>query len=130
VALLTSEPDSARAETFARTHAEELIISDFASAEFASAISRRVRMKEMPLDEGMIVFAAFDRWALTATSSLDISNADVALAATFLRRLDLPLRTPDAVHIAVARRVGAMLVTFDQRMAENATALGVPVAGI
>jgi predicted nucleic acid-binding protein len=43
-------------------------------------------------------------------------------------RLDLTLRTPDAIHIAIARRLDATLVTFDQRMATNARALGMAVA--
>ena len=45
-----------------------------------------------------------------------------------LRRLDINLRTPDAIHIAIARRVDATLVTFDQQVAESARALGMAVA--
>jgi predicted nucleic acid-binding protein len=41
------------------------------------------------------------------------------------RRLDLPLRTPDALNIAIAQRVGADLVTFDDRMVASARALGI-----
>jgi hypothetical protein len=37
---------------------------------------------------------------------------EVATAETFLRRLDLNIRTAD-LTIAIARRVGAVLVTFD-----------------
>jgi len=128
VAMLTSEPTGARADKFARAHAAELVVSDFAAAEFASTVSRRVRMREWPLEEGRIVLSAFDRWMLTAANSVEISNADIALATTFVRRLDLPLRTPDAVHIATAQRLQATLVTFDLRMAANARGLGVPVA--
>jgi len=54
--------------------------------------------------------------------------ADIAAAAEFIRRLDLNLRTPDAVNIAVAQRAGAILATFDTRMAESEAALGVAVA--
>jgi predicted nucleic acid-binding protein len=49
---------------------------------------------------------------------------DVAVATAFLRRLDLTLRAPDAIHIAIAQRVDATLVTFDQGMATAALALG------
>ncbi len=59
---------------------------------------------------------------------VEISAGDVAVATAFLRRLDLPLRTPDALHIAIAGRIGATLVTFDQRMAISARALGMAVA--
>jgi hypothetical protein len=45
-----------------------------------------------------------------------------------LRRLDLTLRTPDALNIAIAQRVGATLATFDAKMADAARALGTEVA--
>jgi predicted nucleic acid-binding protein len=45
-----------------------------------------------------------------------------------LRRLDLPLKTPDAIHIAIAQRVDATLVTFDWQMAAAARALGTIIA--
>jgi predicted nucleic acid-binding protein len=53
-----------------------------------------------------------------------MTPGDLAAATMFLRRLDLPLRTPDALHIAIAQRVGAMLVTFDRQMAASARTLG------
>ena len=54
--------------------------------------------------------------------------SDIASAEAYLRRLDLNLRTPDALNIAIAQRVGATLVTFDLRMAEAARTLGTAVA--
>jgi uncharacterized protein len=45
-----------------------------------------------------------------------------------LRRLDLTLRTSDALHIAIAQRVNATQVTFDRSMARSARALGIAVA--
>jgi uncharacterized protein len=50
------------------------------------------------------------------------------MAARFLRRLDLNLRAPDALNIAVAQRLGIAIATFDQRMAVAARRLGVPTA--
>jgi predicted nucleic acid-binding protein len=44
-----------------------------------------------------------------------------------LRRLDLNIRTADALNIAIAQRVGAALVTFDQKLAASALTLGTPV---
>jgi predicted nucleic acid-binding protein len=127
VALLTAEPASARATNFASAHAAGLIVSDFASAEFASAISRHVRMGQMPRNEGQIVLSAFDRWMLSAVVSIEVLPVDIALATTFLRRFDLVLRTPDAIHIATSQRLGATLVTFDRAMAAAAGTLGLAV---
>jgi predicted nucleic acid-binding protein len=125
VALLFSEPRSSRADAFARVHTAELVVSDFATAEFASAVARRVRTGDTTLADGRLVLSAFDRWSLTAANSIDVTSADIALAAVFLRRPDLTLRTPDAIHIAVAQRLNAVLVTFDRRMAATAGVLGV-----
>jgi len=59
-----------------------------------------------------------------------LSTADVAEASSVLRRFDLVIRTPDALHLAMARRVGAELVTFDERMADAARMLGLAVTSI
>ena len=128
VAVLTVEPFSERADRFVRDHPIGLIISDFAAAEFASAIARRVRMREVTVDDARSDLAAFDSWAARSVQSIELTATDVALATAFLRRLDLTLRTPDAIHIAIAQRINATLVTFDQRMTESARALGVTVA--
>jgi predicted nucleic acid-binding protein len=123
VALLAPEPLSARADGFVRANPTGLTVSDFAIAEFASAIARRVRTKECTLDEARADLADFDAWM----KFIETAPADIAVASTFLRRLDLPLKTPDAIHIAIAQRIGATLVTFDRQMAAAARALGTPV---
>ncbi len=128
VALLKPESLSDRAETFVRGNPTGLIVSDFASAEFASAVARWVRNREINMSEGRIALESFDGWAGRLTQRVEISALDVAVATTFLRRLDLPLRTPDAIHIAIAQRLGATLVTFDRRMAASARAIGAAVA--
>jgi uncharacterized protein len=56
--------------------------------------------------------------------------SDIASAASFIRRLDLNLRAPDAINIAIADRIGAALATFDDRMAAAARALEVAVAAV
>jgi predicted nucleic acid-binding protein len=59
-----------------------------------------------------------------------IGGGDIAFAESLIRRLDLMLRTPDALNIAIAIRVGATLATFDVRMAEAARKLGAAVADV
>jgi predicted nucleic acid-binding protein len=72
-------------------------------------------------------FAPFDLWTARVALRAETMTADIRAAATFLRRLDLTLRTADALNIAIAQRIGAALVTFDGKMAANAKVLGVPV---
>lgn len=47
------------------------------------------------------------------------------MATAFVRRPDITLRAPDAIHIAAASRLGATLLTLDHGMARAAAALGV-----
>jgi len=85
-------------------------------------------MREVTVDDARSDLSAFDSWAARSVQTIEITAADVARATAFLRRLDLTLRTPDALHIVIAERIGATLVTFDQRMADSARALGMAVA--
>lgn len=128
VALLTNDPLTARADALLRSRTPVLVVSDFAAAEFASAVARRVRMQELTAEEARHGFSYFDAWVARATQRADTTAADVRAADAFLRRLDLALRTPDALNIAIAQRVGATLATFDAKMASSARALGTEVA--
>lgn len=127
VALFTPDVRSARADAFLRTRAPILLVSDFAAAEFASAVARLVRMRHLEAEAARRAFAAFDAWIARAAERTLATSADITAAAAFLRRLDLPLRTPDALNIAIAQRVAAELLTFDQKLAASARALGTAV---
>jgi predicted nucleic acid-binding protein len=105
-----------------------MIVSDFAAAEFASAVAHRVRSGDITADEARRGFSDFDAWTLQATRWEETVAADIRAAAAFLRWVDLSLRTGDAINIAIAQRMRALLVTFDQKMAATARMLGVPAA--
>ena len=128
VALFTNDPFTGQADDFLRRERPALTVSDFAKAEFASAIARRVRTNELAAEDARTAFSAIDVWSARAARSMTISPADIAAASAFLRRLDLPLRTPDAINIAIAERAGCTLFTFDRKMAEAAAAIGISVA--
>ncbi len=128
VALLTNDPLTARADTFLRKGNPILVLSDFAAAEFASALARRVRSGEIAIEDARAAFSTLDAWAARATQRVETTAADVKAAEAALRRLDLTLRTPDALNIAIAQRVDAVLATFDGKMASSARTLGTEVA--
>ena len=71
----------------------------------------------------------FDIW-LAGGERVAFTSEDLRAADTILRRFDLPLRAPDAIHLSIASRIGATLATFDSQMAACAVALGVAVADV
>lgn len=130
VALFTNDLSMERAEAAIRRDWPLLIVSDFAAAEFASAISRRVRMNRLTVDEARSAFSTFDQW-ITQTAQLATAASTDLLAATgFLRRLDLNLRAPDPINLAIAQRLGATLATFDEKMQTSAARLGLSVVDV
>lgn len=102
-----------------------LLASDFILAECASAVARTVRVSRITRDQALVILQDCDRWVSIALTIAPVTSEDIRAATASLRRLDLNLRTPDAVNIATAARLGAALVTFDRRMAIAARALGV-----
>jgi predicted nucleic acid-binding protein len=103
------------------------MVSDLARAEFASVMALRVRTQRMDESAAREAFAKVDTWVAAAALPAKLENGDVLLAERFLRRLDMTLRTQDAMHIALALRLGASLATFDARMAGSARGLGAVV---
>ena len=106
---------------------DSLFVSDFAAAEVSSALSRLTRMKFLTLTAAAAFLQDFDAWRAGVTSAADVISTDFKLADTFVRRFDLGLRAPDALHVAVCRRANHRLVTLDTRLAAAATTLGVAV---
>jgi predicted nucleic acid-binding protein len=130
VALFTPDVRSGRADAFLRARAPILLVSDFAAAEFASAVARLVRMGHLEADAARRALAAFDAWIARAAERILATSADIMAAVAFLRRFDLPIRTPDALNIVIVQRVAAELLTFDQKMAASARALGTTVVAL
>ena len=130
VPLFLIDPFASRAKAYFLSNVPEVVVSDLASAEFAAVVAARIRMRQLTDVEARSSLSQFDNWkAAVATGALAVPS-DIGDAERFIRRLDLNLRTPDAIHIAIARRLGGELATFDTRMAECARALGAGVAAL
>jgi uncharacterized protein len=124
---LVEEPASAAVDAYMLAGGQELLVSDFAAAEVASVLSRLVRMSILAADDASARLADFDVWRASMSSPVDVQASDIRLAYAYVRRFDLALRAPDALHLAIARRLNVSLVTLDQRLAEAARVLGVAV---
>lgn len=127
ISFLTPEALGKRAEQII-VGDTKLFVSDFCLAECASAISRRVRTNDLDLEDARALVALIEEWTRANANFIGVTGADIDMARRLLRRLDLPLRTPDAIHIATAQRLGARLATFDGQMLACARALGVALA--
>ena len=109
---------------------EPFIISDFAAVEFASAIARLTRTGRILEEEAQQTFTRFDAWRARSTDSENTTPDDIRRAESIIRRLNLNLRAPDAIHLAIASRLHASLATFDTGMATNAHSLVVTISRI
>jgi predicted nucleic acid-binding protein len=123
--MLITEPGSAAVDAFVEAAADVLVVSEFAAAEVASAMSRLVRTDRLAADDARARMADFDAWRAAATEDVELNAADVRLAHVYVRRFELMLRAPDALHAALCRRADLELITLDRRLATAAEALGV-----
>lgn len=103
-------------------------VSDFAVAEFAAVVARRVRAGGCTLDQAGRLLSVQDRWTGENAEALDVEPVDVRAATALVRRFDLGLRAPDAPHLATCQRPQLRLLTFDQGQAAAAGRLGLPLA--
>jgi predicted nucleic acid-binding protein len=127
---LIDEPGSEAVERFLAQVDDGLIISEFAATEVASGVSRLVRMRMIASDVAARRLSIFDAWRADESQSIDIEGADVRAASAIVRRFEMMLRAPEALHIAVCRRLDARLATLDVRLADAASKLGVMIAPI
>lgn len=125
---LLVEEDATRAVSSLLAGADEPpLVGEFAVAEVASGLSRLGRMGVLTPEEASHRLAMFDVWRADDTEPCDIVAADVRLCGLFVRRFELKLRAPDALHLATVRRLGATLVTLARQLAEASRRLGVAV---
>ena len=127
VPRLVEEPHTGAVDAYLAANSEELLISDFTAAEVASALSRLVRMHLLATADASSALDDFEIWRAIRSSSVDVHPADARLAYAYVRRFDLKLPAPDALHLAIACRLDATLVTLDGRLAYAARQLGTPV---
>lgn len=125
--ILVDESSSQTLQNFLLVADRPLVVNEFAAAEVASGLSRRARTGSLTLEEAAAGLVHFDAWRAALTMDLDLQAADFRLANIFVRRFDLGLRTPDALHAAVCGRGDLTLVTLDRRLATAAKALGIRI---
>jgi len=130
VAFFTEDRFSDEAESLLRLQTSGVLVSNFAAAEFASVLGRLVRTKDMSVSAARTACTTLDSWVARLAARIEITGSDIATAEAMLRRFDLTLRSPDAIHLAAAQRLGARLATFDLALARCAQAVGLEVVPV
>ncbi len=103
-----------------------LYLTELVELELYSVLSRLVRAGALDLDAarqaGALFSAHLDAGLYVRTH---LQAGHYQWARDVIARFELPLKLPDALHLAAAWREGLRLITADRQLARNADALGV-----
>lgn len=132
VAAHTREPLTGIAQTWLTAQAgNQLILSTWTLVECDSALAIKVRRGEIDAASQAAAIAEIDAVATHLKPLVVPTEADYHHARDFCRHSASRLRAGDALHLALALRLGAThLATLDQILAANANVhgLGSPIA--
>jgi len=127
VAALVREPGTEAAKTYLLAASDEfLLASRWVVTEFSSALALKVRTGTITETEQAAALAMFRRFGASRLRLLDVESKDFDMAANLCDKITAPLRAGDALHLAVCKRTGARLATFDDGMAAAARQHGLP----
>lgn len=102
--LFREEPSSRQVERFLVKHSGfPFAVSQWTRVEFASAMSRDVRMKTTDAALATTLIEEFDALVNRSFHLLHPTVSDYDLAREFVSVFATKLRGPDALHLAIAR---------------------------
>jgi hypothetical protein len=104
-------------------------LSHWTVTEFSSAAASQERRRQITPKERLVAEQGFDAWLL-AIEQAPVLRADFEFAREMVRRDQAKVRAPDALHLAVAKRLGARVATLDAGMAETALGVGLALEAI
>lgn len=123
-AIFFREPGAQKLLGHLEKHAKQgLTISAWTLTEMSSVGGIKQRTGSIDLATRDQALAKFQRFASKHLNMAEIEPVDFRTAAVFIET-PINLRAGDALHLAVARRLGAQIASLDQRMLDAADALG------
>ena len=116
------EPGSERAEQALREC--EPMISSLTRLEFSSAVARKLRARTLTREEAARIISQFHTHIREGVfECLAVLESHFLLANDWIDALATPLRTLDAMHLALAHASSARLITADAALAKSARTL-------
>jgi predicted nucleic acid-binding protein len=106
---------------------QRLRISAWSLTELSSVAAIKQRMGHIDATARQYAMATFQRFAADNLHLAEVNPADFRTAASIIED-SANLRSGDALHLAIAKRLGAALLTLDKGQAEAAAGAGVILA--
>ena len=92
-------------------------VSHWTLAEFSSATAFKLRGGQVTEETATTAKRLFQQFVASRLTVVDVLREDFVNAAGLCASTPAPgLRTPDALHLAIAQRFGLVMVTFDQTL--------------
>ncbi len=106
-------------------------ISTLTELEFNSAVSRRVRMKEISRKDGFLIISQFQLHVKNRLyRMISLTQVEYSLARDWLGNLETSLRSLDALHLAAAFSNKMEMVSADTSLVKSAGKLGIKTISI
>jgi predicted nucleic acid-binding protein len=124
VSIWVADSQSARVGDWLARSPKSLLVSNWAVTEFTSALGVRRRAGTLDVREREAAENALDLWLESGVERADLISGDFVVARRLMRSETSPIKAADALHIAVAQRLGCSLATLDVQQRRMAEALG------
>jgi predicted nucleic acid-binding protein len=130
VAYYCPEPVSDKVEAFL-VKAERPAISYLTEVELVSALSRKIREKNLSQPDGNKIIALFQAHVDEKRfRRIPVEPKHFKMAKSWIAQLNTPLRTLDALHLALASVANLPLFTADAHLKASADLLGIKAFGV
>lgn len=107
--------------------AELPVISDICIAELNVVIRRKQRHGFLSEQAAVAVLALFDEHVRDSFVRIALDDGHLEATRRLAVATQAPLRTLDALHLAVAADAGGAIATFDDRLADASRSVGIQV---